>query len=204
MSKIARFFIRVSAFLGKEIFSILRQPMLVATLVLGPFLILLLFGLGFQNKPPALRTLFVVPQTETDLAKQLESYVTTLGPQLIFMGVTSDRAKATEQLLRRQIDVVAIIPADAAGLIRRSQQVVIELNHYEIDPFKIDYVNIFGQVYADEINRRVLREITQKGQQETTPVHDLLENTRQTITDLRAAWASDNQAAASQQNWKAM
>jgi ABC-2 type transport system permease protein len=118
------------------------------------------------------------------------------------MGVTSDRAKATEQLLRREVDVVAIIPPDAADLIRQSKQVVIELNHYEIDPFKVDYVNIFGQVYADEINRRVLRTITQKGQQETTPIHDSLANTRQTITDLRGAWASDDQEAAQQHQQK--
>ena len=40
--------IRSSSFLRKEIYEILRQPRLVATLVLGPFLILFLFGIGYR------------------------------------------------------------------------------------------------------------------------------------------------------------
>ena len=37
-------FIRISSFVRKEMAEILRQPKLVATLILGPFLILLIFG----------------------------------------------------------------------------------------------------------------------------------------------------------------
>lgn len=194
--KLYRFLIRVSAFLSKEIFVVLRQPMLALTLVLGPFLILLLFGLGFRNEPPALRTLFVVPTDDSDLIKRIETEANTLGPQLIFMGITHDRAEATEKLRRRQVDVVAIIPPNGAELIRNSQPVVIELNHYEIDPFKVDYVNIFGQVYADEINRRVLLAVTQQGQQETTTVYDSLKNTQATVAELRSALNAGDEAQA--------
>ena len=52
--------IRISAFLSKEIFEIMRQPMLLVTLVLGPFLILFFFGIGFRNEPRSLRTMFVI------------------------------------------------------------------------------------------------------------------------------------------------
>ena len=41
---VTRILIRISAFLRKEIVEIMRQPMLVLTLVLGPFLILLFFS----------------------------------------------------------------------------------------------------------------------------------------------------------------
>lgn len=196
--KIYRFLIRVSAFLGKEIFTVLRQPMLALTLVLGPFLILLLFGLGFRNEPPALRTLFVVPADDSDLMKRIQTEANTLGPQLIFMGITHDRAEASARLRRREIDVVAIIPPNGAELIRNSQPVVIELEHYEIDPFKVDYINIFGQVYADEINRRVLLAVTQQGQQETTTVYDSLKNTQATVAQLRAALNAGDEAQAQQ------
>jgi ABC-2 type transport system permease protein len=194
MNKIYRFFIRISAFLGKEIFAILRQPMLVLTLVLGPFLILLLFGIGFQNEPPALRTLFVLSGQNEELAGQIEEYVSSIGPQLIFMGVINDPVEATRRLLRREVDVVALVPADAYEMVRNNQQVVIQLQHNEIDPFQIDYINIFGQVYADEINRRILRRITATGQQESVSVHDSLESTQQRVADLRQAIAAgDNQ-----------
>ena len=42
--------VRVSSFLGKEIREILRQPWLVVRLILGPFLILLLVGLGYTSQ----------------------------------------------------------------------------------------------------------------------------------------------------------
>jgi ABC-2 type transport system permease protein len=202
MNRIYRFLIRVSAFLGKEIYSILRQPMLVFTLVLGPFLILLLFGLGFRNDPPVLRTLFVLPEEENNMAEQLKGYVTSLGPQLLFMGITNDKAGAIDKLIKRQVDVVAVIPPNAAESIRNSQQVTIELDHYEIDPFQIQYINIFGQVYADEINRRILREITVKGQKETTPIQDSLANTRQALTDMDQALQVGDQLEARQNKQK--
>ena len=59
-----RSLIRILAFLRKEIFEVIRQPMLVLTLVLGPFLILLFFGIGYRNEPRALRTVIVAEQED--------------------------------------------------------------------------------------------------------------------------------------------
>jgi len=41
--------IRIGAFARKEMTEILRQPRLLLTLILGPFLILLLFGIGYKT-----------------------------------------------------------------------------------------------------------------------------------------------------------
>ena len=67
MPSIAGFIIRVSAFISKELVEILRQTRLLLVLVLGPFLILLLFGLGFRNEARVLRTLFVVPSGQEQI-----------------------------------------------------------------------------------------------------------------------------------------
>src|SRR4026209_235352 len=53
--------IRTWGFLAKELTGILRQPRLIASLVLGPFLILFLFGAGFRGQQPEFRTTLVVP-----------------------------------------------------------------------------------------------------------------------------------------------
>lgn len=82
MVRLFRFVIRPSAFLSKEVAEIIRQPRLVVTLVLGPFLILLFFGVGYRNEARALRALFVV-EKDSPLAAQIERFATTLGPQLI-------------------------------------------------------------------------------------------------------------------------
>ena len=54
MGNFFRGIIRASSFFRKEIFEILRQPRLVATLVLGPFLILFIFGIGYRDQPRSL------------------------------------------------------------------------------------------------------------------------------------------------------
>src|SRR5438128_1474937 len=52
---------RMLAFCMKEVREIIQQPLLVISLLFGPTLILLLFGLGYQNSQPSLRTLLVLP-----------------------------------------------------------------------------------------------------------------------------------------------
>src|SRR5512146_1983153 len=95
--------IRISAFLHKEVAEILRQPRLIFTLVLGPFLILFLFGVGYRNQARALRTLFVV-DPKSALASQIQEYATSLGPQLVYMGSTADEADARRRLSAREVD----------------------------------------------------------------------------------------------------
>ncbi|MCB0193242.1 MAG: ABC transporter permease [Anaerolineae bacterium] len=199
MTEILQFFIRLSAFLGREIFAILRQPMLVLTLVLGPFLILLLFGIGFHNEAQPLRTLFVINDKESEFAQTLEENVTSLGPQLIYMGIMEDKAAAVEKLLRREVDVIAEVPADADQLIRNNQPVTIKLDHYEIDPIKKDYIGVFGRVYINEINRRVLLQATEQGQQESITAHESLVKTKETLDAMHQAMEAKNEASIQEQ-----
>jgi ABC-2 type transport system permease protein len=104
--------IRISSFLRKEIFEVLRQPRLLLTLVFGPFLILLLFGIGYRNEPRSLRTLFVV-QPNSPMESEISKFATSLGPQLIFAGVDTDEEAALQKLRRGEVDVVAVSPPDA-------------------------------------------------------------------------------------------
>ena len=71
MGNFFRGMIRASSFFRKEIFEILRQPRLVATLVLGPFLILFIFGIGYRAQSRTLRTLFVA-QPNSTLAQDIQ------------------------------------------------------------------------------------------------------------------------------------
>ncbi|HSD84874.1 MAG TPA: hypothetical protein VLG46_13490, partial [Anaerolineae bacterium] len=69
-----RSIIRTLSFPRKEIVEILRQPRLVVTLILGPFLILLLVGLGYRSERPPLRTIFVMSE-ENPLKKSIEDLI---------------------------------------------------------------------------------------------------------------------------------
>lgn len=196
MSDISGFIIRVSAFVTKELVEILRQTRLLLALVLGPFLILLLFGLGFRNEARALRTVFVIPAGQEKLASEVPEYAANLGPQLDFRGVAQTEGQAMVDLARGRVDVVVIIPDRVEQRIRDNEQPVIQLYHHEIDPYQVSYVQYVGQIYVDEVNRRVLRNIAEQGQQEAGTVEDDLQAAKASASAMRMAFEQGNVAEA--------
>jgi ABC-2 type transport system permease protein len=179
-----RIVIRISAFLRKEIFVVVRQPLLVLTLVLGPFLILLFFGIGYRNEARALRTIVFVEGNQT-LAEKIEEYASTLGQQLIFIGITDDIDSARESLRQGEIDLITVVPADAYETVQNNQQAILQLYHHEIDPLQTDYINVFGRVYVNEINRRILRFVTSAGQADISQAQERLETAQTSASALQ-------------------
>src|SRR5437773_9708906 len=89
MLRLIRRFIRTSAFLGKEISEVRRQPRLVLSLILGPFLILLIFGAGYVGQSGRLSAIIVVPAEGGD-SRDVAEYRKMVGGQLDIRGVTTD------------------------------------------------------------------------------------------------------------------
>ncbi len=194
---IARSPIRTSAFLGKEIFEVLRQPRLILTLALGPFLILLLVGIGFRNEPRSFRTLFVAPESD-ELSQRIQEYATTLGPQLQFEGVTSSEQAARQRLRRGDVDLVITVPTNAEEAIRNNEQATFTLFHNEIDPLQVNYVDYFGQIYVAEVNRRILQNIVGESRTEATTVQDRVAAAHISATAMREALDRGDAVAARQ------
>jgi ABC-2 type transport system permease protein len=197
MANFFRPFIRMSSFIRKEIVEILRQPRLIFTLVLGPFLILLIFGVGYRNEPRQLRTLFVAPPGSV-MAKDIQRYAPTIGPQLIYEGIDPSQADALQRLKNGQVDLVVVAPSDAYQKITTNQQATFTLFHNEIDPFQVNYVVYFGQFYVDEVNRRVLTAMTAQSQAEAKNYQSDLQAAQQNSAAMRAALQSGDTAAMQQ------
>jgi len=195
LNRIARFFIRSTAFVGKEFTEILRQTRLILTLVLGPFLIMLLFGIGYRTEARPLRTVFVAPPQDS-LARNIEQYAGSLGPQLIFEGVVPEREEALRRLANGEVDLVAVVPENAEAQIRSSEQATFVLYHNEIDPYQVSYVQYFGTIYVDEVNRRVLMSLASEGQEEAAGVQENLQAARASTQAMRAALARGDAAGA--------
>jgi len=85
--------VRASAFVRKELVEILRQPKLLALLVLGPFLLLILFGLGYRNTTVDLRTQFV-GQRGSIFEQGVEQYADQLSDYITPAGFTDDETAA--------------------------------------------------------------------------------------------------------------
>ncbi len=198
MGNFFRGIIRASSFFRKEIFEILRQPRLVATLVLGPFLILFIFGIGYRGQSRPLRTLFVA-QTNSAIAPQdLEKYGKAMGSLLIYAGVTGDQNEALNRLQRGQVDLVIVEPGDAASTIKSNQQAVFTLYHHEIDPVQVNYINYLGWLYVGAINQQVLQSFAVQGQKDAANMHTSLQEAHQNVSAMRQALQSGDTALAQQ------
>src|SRR3954451_23044788 len=115
---------QIAGFVRKEAIDIGHQPRLVLMLVLGPFLILLAFGLGYRQSPDPYRTLFVTP-AGSPFADRMESYAGELGRFVRYDGTTTDGAAAGARLDRGDVDVVVESPADPLGTILPGKQATI-------------------------------------------------------------------------------
>lgn len=194
MASLFRPLIRIWAFIAKEAAVILRQPRLIVTLILGPFLILLLFGLGYSGEPLLLRTLFVV-QEGSELRPYVEQYAESFVKQLVFEGTTPNAELAKTRLRSDDVDVVVVLPDNVSETIRNSEQAVITVLHDEIDPMWVRYVVSFSDVLVNELNRRVLQVLAEEGQQEASAREPGVESARRSTQALREAMESgDSQA----------
>jgi ABC-2 type transport system permease protein len=190
-----RFLIRILAFVRKEIVSILRQPRLVFSLILGPFLILLLFGVGYRYEPRTLRTVFVVP-ADSPMASVVEEYATRLGEQIASQGIIDDPAEADALLRRQEVDLVVVVPPDPMANVRNNDQALFTLYHYEIDPYERAYIEILGRNYTDEINRIVLLNAADQGKVEARTLQEQVHLTREAATAVRVALEAGDQERA--------
>src|ERR1051325_1473194 len=128
-------FIRISSFFKKELAEIFRQPKLILSLILGPFLIVLLFGVGYPNEGRSLRTVFVVSQ-QNPLAKQVEELAKGIGPAIIYQGIQGDKNIALASLAANRTDMVVVVPDNPIQTIQNNQQVTLQIYHNEVDPFQ--------------------------------------------------------------------
>src|SRR3989337_2398714 len=171
-----RFIIRTSAFIGKEMTEVVRQTPLLLTRILGPFLIMLLFGVGYRNEARPLKTMVVMEEGDP-FQKQLE-----------------------EQLKNRIVDVVVVIPPNALQTIQNSEQVVVQFFHNEIDPLQENFIEIFGDINIDEVNRQIVTTYAEQGQENASTMEQKLAETRtQVQTTRQLLQAGDALAAQGEQ-----
>lgn len=163
--------IRVFAFISKEVRTIWHQPRLIFSFILGPFLILLIFGVGYRNAPRTLKTLFVVPEG-SQIESSVEEIANSLGSRITFVGTTPDAAQADDLLRSQDVDLVVVTPLDPMSDWENDEQSTFSLYHYEIDPLEETYIQILGQRYAEEINRQVLLTAVAQSQQEASTWHE--------------------------------
>ena len=198
MGEAWRSLIRVSSFLRKEIVEVLRQPRLVLTLVLGPFLILLLFAAGLKEFDPPVRTAFVAPEDDR-LAQMVEEFAEGQQERLIVEGVTQDEEAALDRLRNGTLDLVVVFPQDAVGTIRGNERAAIVLYHNQIDPVETRAIVLFARTAVDQANQQVLQAAVEEGQLEAGDAGERITMARERVDLARAALEVAEDAEAQRQ-----
>lgn len=197
MRRLAKFLIRISSFISKELTEILRQPRLILTLVFGPFLIMFLFGLGYPEQNRTLRTTFVAEDPGV-FEGNMELFTGSASPAIADQDVESDKELALAKLALNQTDLVIVIPPNPMETVESNQQAVFTIYHNEVDPFQIAYINSVARIYVDDVNRRLLQEVAEQGQADAGDLQTNLENAIAKTQALKQAIPSGDTNTAAQ------
>lgn len=189
--------VRLLAFFGKELNEVRRQPRLVLSLLLGPFLILLLFGLGYQGTRPPLRIAIVMPP---DLAgdERAERVVSVLSDNFDVRTVEAEEEPALRMLGAGEVDLVEVFPADFAGYLARGERAPLRFIYDEINPQIDQYIQYSAYTQVEAINEIFLIESVTELQSEAAAGRDLITQTR-TALDTLESDPTDSERAAAQE-----
>lgn len=176
--QIAGFLIRISAFVTKEFFSVVSQPHLLAVLILGPFLILFIFGISYQDTYRTMRTIIVVSE-DSGIDESVQAFAEQPVPGIEVVNITPNTSGALTALENQLVDLVLVIPSDTVQRIEGNQHGELTFYHQEIDPFEVAYVEIVAERITEETNRKLLLSAVEQSKAEArvyqTEIHQLSE-----------------------------
>ncbi len=154
---------RILSIVGKEFVEVARRPGALLSLVLGPFLIMALFGVGYSGYRRPLDTVIVVPP-ESGLPTEVDAYSEIAGAGLEIVEVTQDEAGAERRLRSGEIDAVLVAPADVEQRFRSGEQSTIKVRVNAVDPVDQNYTVFLTQALEREVNRVIIERIAEEGQ----------------------------------------
>jgi ABC-2 type transport system permease protein len=155
--------LRLLAFVGKELIETIRRPGAIVSLILGPFLIMAIFGFGYDGYRRPLRTVVVAPPA-SGLPQDPAAYREVAGDALEVVEVTTDRDGAERRLAAQELDVVIVAPTDPEEQFRAGEQSVIEVQVNVVDPVQASYAAFVVQLLATEVNREIIERVAEESQ----------------------------------------
>lgn len=143
-----------------------RHTRMLITLALGPFLILLLFGMGHISNLE-IRAALVIPP-DSGLEAITGDLVDQINRRAEVVETTQERQPAMEMLAGGEVDVVAVVPADAESRVQGGEHVNVEIIHNQIDPFERSVIDTFATITMENINNELWRRIVEESQAEAS------------------------------------
>ncbi len=154
---------QVATFMRKEVVDVVRQPRLLLTMVIGPFLIMGAFALGYRDEPKLMRTIFVASPGSPFL-DHVETYAAEVSEFIEYTGTTTDANAASRMLADGDVDLVVTFPDDPLASVLRSERAPITVTHTRLDPIERTAIVFASRLSVDQINAEVVSSILGEGQ----------------------------------------
>jgi ABC-2 type transport system permease protein len=155
---------RSTSFIGKEVVEVVRRPGALFSLIIGPFVIMGLFGVGYSGQYRPLNTIVVVPPNSS-LSTDPNFYQQAAGQAINVLEVTNDQAAAEQELQKQQIDMVVSVPADVQSQFQAGQQSVIKVEFNQLDPTRDNYARFVIEQAVSQLNQAIVAQVVGAGQQ---------------------------------------
>jgi ABC-2 type transport system permease protein len=189
--------VQSSAFVRKELVEIVRQPRLLGLLVVGPFVLLLLFGAGYRDEDLRMRTEFVGP-ADSFYEDAVTRYENVLSRYVRPAGFTADESAAREDLADGDVDAVVVFPAHPLDTILAGHRATVTVLHDKLDPIQQTAVEIAARLAVQEVNARVVTTVVGRGQSAVRPFGDVMAAVSGAGAAVAAAAANRDAAGAAQ------
>jgi ABC-2 type transport system permease protein len=155
---------RTTAFVGKDVIEVIRQPGALFGLIFGPFVIMGLFGLGYSGQYRPLNTILVIPADST-LPRDPSYYQPFLGQSIALTQITDNVDAARQQLQRQQIDLLIVAPGNVEQNFLSGQQSAIQIEYNELDPVRDNYARFVADRQVQQLNQAIVQQAVASGQQ---------------------------------------
>ncbi|HEY7590598.1 MAG TPA: ABC transporter permease [Candidatus Limnocylindrales bacterium] len=152
---------RLIAFVGKELVEVIRRPGAIVSLILGPFLIMAVFGMGYQGYRRPLTTVLVIP-AESGLPTDLATYQ-QVATGMEIVEIAPEPESPIQRLQNREIDAVIVAPPDAETQFRSGRQSVIEVHINVVDPVQQAYAGFLAEMMANSVNATLIAKAAEEG-----------------------------------------
>ncbi len=162
MFALSKSIVRITSFTRKELREVFRRPGVLASLILGPFGIMLVFGLGYTGTRQPFDTEIVIPRG-VSLPTDPATYQQLGGGRIRVVRVGDDPTGARDRLAREQIDLVVEVPANAVDELRAGHQTTVKIAWNEIDPVYDQLAQLAVTTLVSAINSEIIRQVAAQG-----------------------------------------
>jgi ABC-2 type transport system permease protein len=154
--------VRIAAFTTKELREVIRRPGALLSLILGPFLVMALFGLGYSGYRGPFTTEIVVP-AESDFSRSAEDYEDLAPGRLQVTQVSEDREAAEQRLRDGSIDLLVVAPDNAVTELRDGRQTTIRVAWNQVDPVYDQLATLATSILVSSLNAEIIERAAEAG-----------------------------------------